>query len=210
MSLIVAGRFDTFEAGERTAQILFAKGFVEDDVTLFFVNPRGRHHQLAGGGDQHTDAGAENAPAGATKGITVGAAVGALGSAAVVYFVHWPFYYFLIAAGIGAYIGSLGGAMAQTHTKGHDAKAAVPEAPPVRESGVLLAVHVSEATRPLALATMRQAGALEVERANGLWANGHWSDFNPVTPPDIDLAPDTDQQTANALHASPAPVVSHS
>ncbi|MGI4860331.1 MAG: hypothetical protein ACRYHA_26070 [Janthinobacterium lividum] len=209
MSLIVAGRFDTFEAGERAAQILFTRGFVEDDVTLFFVNPRGRHHQLAGGGDQHTDAGAEHSPAGATKGITVGAAVGALGSAVVVYFVHWPFYYFLIAAGIGAYVGSLGGAMAQTHTKGHDAKAAAPEAPPVRESGVLLAVHVSEATRPLAVATLRQAGALEVERAIGRWANGHWSDFNPVTPPDIELAPDPDRQSANDLHSSPAPAVSH-
>ncbi|MGI4860894.1 MAG: hypothetical protein ACRYHA_28990 [Janthinobacterium lividum] len=190
MSLIVAGRFDTFEAGEHAAQMLFTQGFVEDDVSLFFVNPRGRHHQLAGGGDQHTDAGSEHAPAGATKGIALGAAAGAVASAAVVYFVHWPFYYFLIAAGIGAYIGSLGGAMAQTHTKGHDAKAAVPEAPPVRESGVLLAVHVSETTRPVASAMLRKAGAREVERAVGRWANGRWSDFNPVTPPDIEIAPE--------------------
>lgn len=42
MSLIVAGRFTTFPAAEAAAQRLFANGFVEEDVTLFFVNPRGQ------------------------------------------------------------------------------------------------------------------------------------------------------------------------
>ncbi|MCY0387635.1 hypothetical protein OVY01_10395 [Robbsia sp. Bb-Pol-6] len=209
MSLIVAGRFGTFEDGERAAQTLFANGFVEDDVTLFFVNPRGRHHQLAGGGDQHTDAGSEHTPAGATKGIAMGAAVGAVGSAVIVYFVHWPFYYFLIAAGIGAYIGSLGGAMAQTHTKGHDAQATVPEAPPVRESGVLLAVHVSEATRSLASAMLRREGAIEVENATGRWANGHWSDFNPVTPPNIEKATGPDAPSLGGFGTPAVSTASH-
>lgn len=204
MSLIIAGRFSTFQDGEHAAQILFNQGFVEDDVTVFFVNPRGRHHQLAGGGDEHTDAGSEHAPGGATKGIAMGAGIGALASAVVVYFVHWPFYYFLIAAGIGAYIGSLGGAMALTHTKGHDAKAKVPEAPPVRESGVLLAVHASEETRPLAIRVLRAAGALEVERAEGRWANGHWSDFNPVTPPTIELASENESLGSSQPHLQSA------
>jgi hypothetical protein len=47
MSLIVAGRFTTFPAAEAAAQQLFDHGFVEEDVTLFFVNPRGQHSRHA-------------------------------------------------------------------------------------------------------------------------------------------------------------------
>lgn len=43
MSLIVAGRFTTFPAAEAAAEKLYAGGFLEEDVNLFFVNPRGQH-----------------------------------------------------------------------------------------------------------------------------------------------------------------------
>ena len=55
MSLIVAARFTTFPAAEDAAQKLFNAGFVEEDVTLFFVNPRGQHARYPIGGDTGTD-----------------------------------------------------------------------------------------------------------------------------------------------------------
>ena len=72
MSLIVAARFTTFPAAEDAAQKLFNAGFVEEDVTLFFVNPRGQHARYPIGGDTGTDPGAREAPKGA--GIRAGIA----------------------------------------------------------------------------------------------------------------------------------------
>ena len=51
MSLIIAGRFQTFPKAEAAAQRLFAGGFLEEDVTLFYVAPSGQHARLATGGD---------------------------------------------------------------------------------------------------------------------------------------------------------------
>lgn len=189
MSLIVAGRFDTFVDGERAAQALFNKGFVEEDVTMFFVNPRGRHGRLSGGGDHGTDPGAEKVPGGATKGAALGAAAGAAVGLGIISWLGWPVYVAVIVAGIGAYVGSLIGAVSHTHTKGHDPKAMTPEAPPVRESGVLLAVHVTEANRDGASRVLHDAGAHEVERAVGRWARGRWTDFDPLAPPEIEKMP---------------------
>lgn len=62
MSLIIAGRFQTFRAAESAAQKLFARGFLEEDVTLFFVNPSGQHARYPVGGDVGTDPGASAAP----------------------------------------------------------------------------------------------------------------------------------------------------
>ena len=78
MSLIVAARFTTFPAAEDAAQKLFNAGFVEEDVTLFFVNPRGQHARYPIGGDTGTDAGAKGAPKGAGLGVTIGAVAGAV------------------------------------------------------------------------------------------------------------------------------------
>ena len=59
MSLIVAGRFTAFADAERAARRLFDHGFVEEDVTLFFVNPRGQHARFPVGGAARTEAGTE-------------------------------------------------------------------------------------------------------------------------------------------------------
>ena len=51
MSLIIAGRFQTFPKAEAAAQRLFEGGFLEEDVTLFYVAPSGQHARLATGGE---------------------------------------------------------------------------------------------------------------------------------------------------------------
>jgi hypothetical protein len=178
MSLIIAGRFQTFPAAETAARKLFARGFVEEDVTLFFVNPSGQHARHPLGGDVGTDAGASAAPKGAGKGVTIGAVVGAIVGAAVFAIFKAPLLVSVIAAGVGAYIGSLAGAM--SHTKKQHA-AHVDE--PTRHAGVLVAVHVAPETSADAAAILRESGGMDIERASGRWNQGRWSDFDPLQPP---------------------------
>ena len=136
MSLIVAGRFTTFPAAEAAAQRLFTNGFVEEDVTLFFVNPRGQHARYPIGGDQDVDPGARDTPKGAGKGVTIGAVVGAIVGAGLFTVFHAPLLVSVIAAGVGAYIGSLIGAMSHTREGNKHGHQSHHEE---RDSGVLLA-----------------------------------------------------------------------
>src|SRR5258707_13257341 len=77
MSLIVAARFTTFPAAEAAAKHLFAQGFVDQDVSLFCVNPRGQHARYPIGGDRNKDAASTDAPKGVGMGVTIGAVAGA-------------------------------------------------------------------------------------------------------------------------------------
>lgn len=183
MSLIVAARFTTFPSAENAAQKLFDAGFVEEDVTLFFVNPRGQHARYALGGDTGTDAGAKEAPKGASTGVTIGAVVGAVAGVAIFAAFATPLLVLLIAAGVGAYVGSLVGAMLRTRETaktGHHL-AFHEEA---RASGVLVAVHVSPDNQLDAARVLREAGGLAIERAHGRWQQGRWADFDPRRTPE--------------------------
>lgn len=182
MSLIVAARFTTFPAAEEAAQKLFNAGFVEEDVTLFFVNPRGQHARFPIGGDVHTDAGAKGAPKGAGLGVTVGAVAGAIIGVGIFAAFSAPLLVSVIAAGVGAYIGSLAGAMWRTRKDGDAGNGAVfhQEA---RDSGVLVAVHVSPDNQLGAARVLREAGGVSIERATGRWQQGRWADFDPLKQP---------------------------
>jgi len=174
MSLIVAGRFTTFPAAEAVAEKLFARGFVEEDVNLFFVNPRGQHarhmpHPM------HVDVAAahrrRNMALGAVAGAVVGIALfGALFMASLPSTV--------IAAAVGAWIGAWIGSGWQRRAQ--HAEHAQHES---RQSGVLLTVHVSAENQVTAAEVLREAGATDVERASGQWHDGHWADFDPTQAP---------------------------
>lgn len=183
MSLIVAARFTTFPAAEDAAQKLFNAGFVEEDVTLFFVNPRGQHARYAIGGDTATDAAAKDAPKGAGMGVTIGAVVGAVVGVAIFATFSAPLLVSLIAAGVGAYVGSLAGAMARTREGGHIGHH-VPFHQEMRDSGVLVAVHVSPDNQFDAARVLRDAGGAAIERASGRWQQGRWADFDPRRTPE--------------------------
>ncbi|PQV54990.1 hypothetical protein [Paraburkholderia sp. BL21I4N1] len=183
MSLIVAARFTTFPSAENAAQKLFNAGFVEEDVTLFFVNPRGQHARYPIGGDTATDASAREAPKGAGLGVTIGAAAGAVVGVGIFAAFSAPILVSLIAAGVGAYIGSLAGAMMRTRgggTPGHRS----PFHEETRDSGVLVAVHVSPDNQFDAARVLREAGGAAVERATGRWQQGRWADFDPLKQPE--------------------------
>ena len=184
MSLIVAARFTTFPGAEEAAERLFAKGFLEEDVSLFFVNPRGQHARFPIGGDENKDPGATDAPKGAGIGVTIGAVAGAAVGVGIFTAFAAPVLVSVIAAGVGAYIGSLVGAMYRTrdhaqaarHQRVHHEE---------RGSGVLLAVHVSPDTQYAAAQTLREAGRDDLERASGRWQQGRWSDFDPLRSPEL-------------------------
>ena len=183
MSVIVAARFTTFPAAESAAQRLFNSGFVEEDVTLFFVNPVGQHARFPIGGDIGTDAGAAEAPKGAGKGVTIGAVVGAAVGVGIFTLFAAPVLVSVIAAGVGAYIGSLVGAMSHTREGGRLGRH-TPRHDETRDSGVLLAVHVSPDSQYDAARLLRDAGGTAIERATGRWQKGRWADFDPTRPPD--------------------------
>lgn len=188
MSMIVAGRFQTFNRAEEAAHHLIDNdGFRQDEISVFFVNPPGQHATYPTGGDVHTDAAMQQARA---SGLGVGTAAGVLVGGAIGYGamqimgLNWlaP----LIMMGLGAYVGSLIGTMVKAKPAHEDPAHRVTEdlvQEPVRESGVMLAVHVTDATETRAESALRDAGAYDVELASGTWNNGKWSDFNPVAAP---------------------------
>jgi hypothetical protein len=188
MSTIIAGRFTTFAQAEGAAQRLSARGFLEEDVTLFYVAPSGQHARFGVGGDHDADAGARHASAGAGKGVTIGAVLGAIVGAAVFALFKAPIIVSAIAAGVFAYVGSLAGAMSHARS-GKRAQATSPDnhgsanALDARQSGVLLAVHVSPETQADAATILLDCGGKEVERASGQWRQGKWADFDPTIPP---------------------------
>jgi hypothetical protein len=178
MSLIVAGRFTTFPAAEDAASHLFSSGFVEEDVTLFFVNPRGQHARYPIGGDEAADPEAARASTGAGKGGAIGAVVGAIVGVGLFKTMSAPAVVLIIAAGVGAYLGSLVGAMAHMRGGGRVPRERVHRES--RDSGVLVAVHVTPETQQQAARVLRESGGMEIERATGRWQQGRWSDFDPT------------------------------
>jgi hypothetical protein len=185
MSLIVAGRFTTFAAAQSAARQLFAQGFLEEDISLFFVNPRGQHAHAAAD-SLHTVTPGSGQVGLAQRWSTAGAVAGAAVGVAICAPLTASFIAAMTAAGIGAYAGALFGGRLHAylgmspnlrervrHTVHHE----------MRESGVLVAVHVSPDNQAKAAQALDRAGALAIERATGHWQQGRWADFDPTVPP---------------------------
>ena len=143
------------------------------DICIFHNNPPGQHDAYAVGGDEDEDPGAEGADKSAAgtavaAGLAAGA-IGALGGPVVA----------LAAAGVGAYSGSLVGAMAGLGN--HDDK---PHGPERRPGGIMLSVRIANpVNEQRVIATLRAQGAADIEQAHGEWRDGDWTDFNPVAAP---------------------------
>jgi hypothetical protein len=186
MSLIVAGRFTTFPAAEAAAQQLFDRGFVGEDVTLFFVNPRGQHarHPL----DEHPPAASTLSAASpptlhrSHRATSIGAVAGAVVGVAVFAAFAASMPVIVIAAGVGAYLGSMVGAMWHARGQPHEHHDVVHHE--MRNSGVLVAVHVSPENQLDAARILRDAGGADIERASGRWQRGRWADFDPRRTPE--------------------------
>ncbi len=169
---IIAGRFDEKEQAEAIGRELAQAGFSEERRTCFFVSPPGHHDRFPVGGDRDESPGATGADDGALKGAGVGGAIG-LGIGLAASPVAGPAAV-AAGAGVGAYVGSLAGAL---NRMGH------PDAPP-RRSGFLVAVQVNDGgDENAAVRILQAAGAHDIERTQGRWQAGKWTDFDPTRPP---------------------------
>jgi hypothetical protein len=86
----------------------------------------------------------------------------------------------IVATAVGAYVGSLVGAMLMTRGGGHTQESVPAARPHERESGVLLAVHVNPDERLQAVEILREAHGEDIEEASGRWQRGQWADFDPT------------------------------
>lgn len=175
MSTIIAGLFENIDKAEDAVRDLRGNGFAADDVSQFANNPPGQHDQFPIGGDENSDPGAKHAHGGAAAGAGVGAGAGA----AVGAVVGGP-PGAAVGAGVGAYVGSLVGALGGLDGKGTEQR------PARRPAGVMVAARVEDTTEEqTAIEVMSAKGAGHIEKAEGRWSQGKWSDFDPVSTPHI-------------------------
>lgn len=187
MALIVAARFQTFDQAGVAAKELFAKGFRDEDIFTFYVNPAGEHDRYSIGGDRESDPDS----AGGQYGAMVGGAVCGLVLALLVAFATWNLHDSAIAvvaaAGVGGYIGALAGALWMLGRRRRFSRSGVPMSkeghPEVRQAGVVLALHCSPEQEDTAYRVLRDTGGQDVEHAKGRWVHGEWVDFDPLVPP---------------------------
>lgn len=193
MTPIIAGRFEQQAQAEQAVDALRRKGFTEDGISVFYVNPPGQHGTFPIGGDRQVSPGATHAHGGALEGAASGTAIGLgvglaagplVGPAAAI-----------VGASAGAYAGSLAGALGNTEEAPArnevepQAESISPQpvaemVKPTRAAGMMVAVRASDfAWRVAAANALRAAGARDIERADGTWQDGQWVDFDPLQAP---------------------------
>lgn len=173
MSTIIAGMFENIDDANNTVDSLLRRGVEKQDVTQFANSPPGQHGQFPIGGDENADPGARKAHFGALAGAGIGAGTGA----AIGAIVAGP-PGSAVGAGIGAYVGSLAGALESLDGKGSD------EHPLRRPAGVVIAVRIDDAAgEGRVIEVLKAENASHIEKAEGLWRDGQWADFDPIEPP---------------------------
>lgn len=179
MAKLIVGRFDDVEQVQRAVGALAAAGFAREEYGTFYSSPPGQHQLYPIGGDAHSDEGARDAGTGAASGAAIGGAAGlALGGIAAAAIPIAGAAALLAGLGIGAYTGSLMGAL--SGTRAPDPDAASTEHPVEQPGGLRVAVNVDRpGTEATALEVLTGAGAQEISRAAGEWRDREWKDYDP-------------------------------
>lgn len=206
MKTLIVGRFSRYDQGETAALALQQVGFSADEMSLFYINPQGQHDLHALGGDEDESAGTHHAGshaiASAAGGVGIGGMIGlatlpVLGPAGP-----------LLGAAVGAYTGSLVGALggmkqseeAAGEIAARNANTLPPPEPAIgpdaeiappsiasevaaRQPGVMLAVAVATAGQRADAETILGRFAYQVEQSEGDLRNGDWIDFDPLARP---------------------------
>lgn len=186
MSKIICGHFDVSVKADAALQELLGAGFTRNEVDSFYTPPPGQNDLTGFGGDVHSDAGARKAGGGAAIGAAIGAVLGALVALGAIRAGLLPQTDFtaaavLVAAGLGAYVGSFMGAMTKMRpgTRRNATVEHPVEAPAGRMIAVLSGAPDSEGR---IIDLLRRHGARKVFKAEGIWRNGSWLDFDPRSP----------------------------
>jgi hypothetical protein len=178
---IIAGRFDHIAPAESAAQDLQDLGVQPFHLCSFHLNPSGAHG-AAYDKEEANDEGATNA----AEGGVAGAAVGAAALMGVTAAIAPPLA--IAAAGVGAYTGSLVGALATMKDAGEASADSV-----ARKAGIMVAVKVSDKVDlDLIAATLTAHGADTVEISSGVFEGGQWLDFDPTSSPTLYIRPRQD------------------
>lgn len=176
MAQILVGQFDDFENAEAAASELRSLGIAQGDLEVYALNAPGQHDQTPIGGDEDADRGARKGDEGALAGAAIGGAAGlALGAAAIP--IAGPV---AVAAGlaVGAYTGAFAGAVNKLGNKPPALEI------PARPAGVRLAAHIlSPSYREHVIAAFHRHNVRSIEEADGIWRDGKWADFDPVSVP---------------------------
>jgi hypothetical protein len=138
------------------------------------------HDRTPMGGDNDKSEGAQLAQGGAAAGLAAGAVVGAIAGIAATPLMGPAGM--VAGAGVGAYTGSLVGGM-----KGGVDREAQPDDTIMRPAETLIAVNADMAgiDTERIVRLFEECGAWQIERAEGVWADGEWTDFDPVMPPNL-------------------------
>ena len=179
MATIIAGGFETIVEAEDALRRLAAAGVNSEYLCEFRVNPPGMHDATPVGGDRDESPGAHKAGGGATKGIAIGAVAGTAAGVALTPLMGPAGI--VAGAGVGAYTGSLLGMR-----KGVDNEPQ-PDHTTMRPAEAMIAVNLDGAGvgEEAIVRAFEEAGAWQIERAEGRWENGQWADFNPIDAPHL-------------------------
>jgi hypothetical protein len=186
MNTIIAGRFQRKDQAEEAMAQLVLSGFASEQVTSFFVNPGGQHDLYPIGGDEDESRGTHDASSGAASAAAVGGGVGLAVGIATLPIVGPGAA--VAAVGVAAYTGSLVGALGRMGApSGPDNEATRVQSELddalLRKSGMLVAVCApTSAEQTTAIRVLCAQEAVDVEQAKGTFNEGHWVDFNPLTP----------------------------
>lgn len=196
MATIIAGGFETYVEAQDALRRLAEAGVSSEYLCEFRVNPPGMHDATPVGGDRDESPGAHRADSGATKGAAVGAAAGTVAGVALTPFLGPAGI--VAGAGVGAYTGSLVGMRRGVNEEPQ------PDHTVVRPAEALIAVNVDGAgiSADEVKRVFEEAGAWQIERAEGRWEDGQWADFNPIDAPHLIGGRDPE---AGAGRASPSP-----
>ena len=180
MATIIAAGFETYVQSQEALARLRDAGVNQEYVCEFAVNPPGMHDRTPIGGDHDKSEGAEHAHGGAAAGLAAGAVVGAIAGVAATPLMGPAGI--AAGAGVGAYTGSLVGGM-----KGGVDREVQPDDTIMRPAETLIAVNADMAGigAERIAQIFEECGAWQVERAEGSWADGEWTDFDPVMPPNL-------------------------
>lgn len=177
MATIIAGGFANIVPADAAIAQLRQAGVLQENICTFRVNPPGMHDTYPIGGDRDESPGSKDAGKGAIKGAMIGAVAGVAAGVAATPFLGPAAI--AAGAGVGAYTASLVGGMKETENEPK------PEHEDVRPAEVLVAVNadVAGVAAEEIVRIFEEAGAWQVERAQGTWVDGEWSDFDPVSRP---------------------------
>ncbi|TWI70130.1 outer membrane protein with glycine zipper [Pseudoduganella lurida] len=181
MTTIIAGHFQLQQEIDGARQALLDAGFPNERISAFFVNQPGQHDAHELGGDRLLSPGAKDTPEGLAKGVATGGAVGAAIGAATAPLTGpaGP----IVGGLVGAHVGSLY-SFSEMKDKGEPEQGGENVIPP-RKSGMMIAVALPDGDEARAVELLRGLGAHHIERAEGTITAGDWTDFDPLSLPQL-------------------------